>query len=451
MAGSELNSNMGSENQSQLPLTEPLSPLVPQRDMNASPNECETLRLEVSRLSSALEKEQACRQRLEHECALERQKAEGYYLDRQDYKQRLREAASAYAQLKDAYRRLRTSPLTNNNPNPTTTTTAAATVIAAMTSIDATEELEEDEQLEGSPTQDMIEDKQNTGAPLLTQHIIPQPVVLNNNPNVVKKEEEDEKIQKLDEEPTTNAIKEQPSSYSPCHRPAWKKAVRRRGDGLDNDDIDQKEDDDDIFLQPQAKKWAPDRSTERPAILGQQQVRAAQPRIPSFPPPRPPAEPVVTREQQQQLDQSDRPKGVAVFKHQQVIRKKEDREKLEGFECQDCKRFYDALEKWGAVAIGGLPQCQHRGNVDREDGGDARAAAQQQQQQQQQAHQANMRNDLRAGASRHRYLFEPPLTPQGFWDLGFDVPVENPNTKIEKTAPPLPPPPQPTSAPDSFG
>lgn len=430
---------MGSENQLQLPLTKPLSPLMSQSDRPALQEECETLRLEVTRLRSALEKERTYRQRVEQHCEIERQRADGYYSDRQDYKQRLREAASAYTQLKDAYLRLRSTPPAINNP------IATAPTVAAITSVDATTKAV-DEELEGSPTQASLEQQHNLAAPLMTQRDSPQTVTLN-KVNIVKVEEIErkkrEKKPAQDEEPVVNAInnRERPSSHS---RPAWKKAVRRRGDVDNVDKDDDIEEEEDAFLKPQAKKWAPGRSTD----LGQkEQTRAAQPVYLPYAAPPPPhfADPNPPREQHQPL-----PNGAA-YKHREVIRKREDREKLEGFECQDCKRFYDALEKWGAVAVGGLPQCQHRANAAGRaaDGGVFAAAngAAQQHLQQQAEQTANFRNQLRAGASRHRYLFEPPLTPKGFWDLGFS---ESPTKKSNQEQEIALPPPQPSSAPDSF-
>jgi hypothetical protein len=397
---------MGSENQSQLPLTEPLSPLVPQAEVFALQEECETLRLEASRLRSAFDREQAHRQLLEQECVAERQRAESYYLDRQDYKKRLREAASAYKDLKYAYRRIKSSIPTIRNP----TTTAAPTHVAAMTRVHPTEAPEEEQdKLEGSPTQAIPVEEQNRGIPLLTQHNSPHAVTIKKEEvNVMKEEEEKEEF---DVESPAVAI-----------RPAWKKTVRTRtvlegGEHADKTEEEEEEEEEDIFLQPRAKKWAPD-SSAGAKQQQQEHTLAAQAGVPPFHLLNPDAPP------QQHQDQS---LPNFAFKHQEVIRKRKDREKLEGFECQDCKRFYNAMEKWGA--IGDLPQCQHLVNP---------KAAQQQQQ------QANLRNELRAGASRHRYLFEPPLTPKGFWDLGFSPPRKTGLEEAEKM------PPRPSSAPNSF-
>ena len=45
------------------------------------------------------------------------------------------------------------------------------------------------------------------------------------------------------------------------------------------------------------------------------------------------------------------------YKYRDVVRKKAERELLQGFECQDCKRFYEAVASWGPV--GELPVCGH--------------------------------------------------------------------------------------------
>ncbi|EFN55297.1 hypothetical protein CHLNCDRAFT_134248 [Chlorella variabilis] len=65
------------------------------------------------------------------------------------------------------------------------------------------------------------------------------------------------------------------------------------------------------------------------------------------------------------------------YRYQAVVRKKAEREKLQGVECQQCKRFYAALESWGTI---GQEQLQQEG-------------------------------------SRHRYIWRPPDTQEGFWDM----------------------------------
>lgn len=72
------------------------------------------------------------------------------------------------------------------------------------------------------------------------------------------------------------------------------------------------------------------------------------------------------------------------YKYKDVVRRKADREALAAGDCVECRKFYDAVmagDPNGLMA----PCCQQ--------------------------HQE---------ASRHRYRFAPPSTPQGFWNIGFD-------------------------------
>lgn len=70
------------------------------------------------------------------------------------------------------------------------------------------------------------------------------------------------------------------------------------------------------------------------------------------------------------------------FKYVEPVRKKSDRENLKGFECKQCKKFYDAV----LPGAGETPRrCEHH-----------------------------------EGVSRHRYRYAPPSTPEGFWNIGFD-------------------------------
>ncbi|CAL8462867.1 g2401 [Coccomyxa elongata] len=92
--------------------------------------------------------------------------------------------------------------------------------------------------------------------------------------------------------------------------------------------------------------------------------------------------------------------GEPGYKYKETVRKKAEREELMGIECVDCRNFYAAIETWGAV--GNLPACGHAVR-----GAAAPPAT------------AAVREQLRQDASRHRYRYEPPATPEGFWDLGF--------------------------------
>ncbi|CAA7019243.1 unnamed protein product [Microthlaspi erraticum] len=72
------------------------------------------------------------------------------------------------------------------------------------------------------------------------------------------------------------------------------------------------------------------------------------------------------------------------FKHVEPVRKKADRENLKGIECKQCKKFYDAV----------LPENEGNGK--------------------------SMRCEHHEGVSRHRYKYAPPMTPEGFWNIGFE-------------------------------
>lgn len=72
------------------------------------------------------------------------------------------------------------------------------------------------------------------------------------------------------------------------------------------------------------------------------------------------------------------------FKYVAPIRKKSERENLKGFECNQCKKFYDAVLDDGSNK------------------------------------QQNTRCEHHQGVSRHRYKYNPPLTPEGFWNIGFE-------------------------------
>ncbi|XP_027339127.1 protein gamma response 1 [Abrus precatorius] len=77
------------------------------------------------------------------------------------------------------------------------------------------------------------------------------------------------------------------------------------------------------------------------------------------------------------------------FKYVELVRKKAERENLKGVECKQCRKFYDAV----------LPNA---------DGKDADSS------------KHNFRCEHHDGVSRHRYRYVPPLTPEGFWNIGFE-------------------------------
>ncbi|TVU08166.1 hypothetical protein EJB05_41557 [Eragrostis curvula] len=77
------------------------------------------------------------------------------------------------------------------------------------------------------------------------------------------------------------------------------------------------------------------------------------------------------------------------FKYRESVRKKADRENLKGVECKQCKKFYDAVLPDGRVNGDGVGST-------------------------------SLRCEHHDGVSRHRYRYAPPLTPEGFWNIGFE-------------------------------
>ncbi|EEF49171.1 retinoblastoma binding protein, putative [Ricinus communis] len=80
--------------------------------------------------------------------------------------------------------------------------------------------------------------------------------------------------------------------------------------------------------------------------------------------------------------------GQKAFKYVEPVRKKAERKNLQGVECKQCKKFYDAVLPDGGKDAGGNNQnfrCEHHDDV-----------------------------------SRHRYKYIPPMTPEGFWNIGFE-------------------------------
>jgi len=68
------------------------------------------------------------------------------------------------------------------------------------------------------------------------------------------------------------------------------------------------------------------------------------------------------------------------YKHVAVVRKKDERAALPGYECSDCEAFYKALEDAGV-------------DVDKQ--------------------------RILNNCSRHKHLYEPPSTPPDFWNVSF--------------------------------
>ncbi|XP_008787266.2 protein gamma response 1 [Phoenix dactylifera] len=81
------------------------------------------------------------------------------------------------------------------------------------------------------------------------------------------------------------------------------------------------------------------------------------------------------------------------FKYVEPVRKKVERENLKGVECKQCKKFYDVVLPDGSRGKGSSLDT------------------------------VSMRCEHHDGVSRHRYRYAPPMTPEGFWNIGFDSDV----------------------------
>ena len=47
------------------------------------------------------------------------------------------------------------------------------------------------------------------------------------------------------------------------------------------------------------------------------------------------------------------------YKFKETVRRKADREALQGFDCPDCRGFYEAMASWGHLKVSQLPSCGH--------------------------------------------------------------------------------------------
>ncbi|KAK9836606.1 hypothetical protein WJX74_004232 [Apatococcus lobatus] len=93
------------------------------------------------------------------------------------------------------------------------------------------------------------------------------------------------------------------------------------------------------------------------------------------------------------------------YKYKETVRKRADREALPGFDCPDCRGFYEAMASWGHLKISQLPSCGHAppGRATPANEG-----------------QSLTRRQIQDAASRHRAQHRAPETPAGFWDMGFE-------------------------------
>jgi hypothetical protein len=94
---------------------------------------------------------------------------------------------------------------------------------------------------------------------------------------------------------------------------------------------------------------------------------------------------------------TDEPRAKKQFKYVAPIRKKHDREQLTGHECEQCAQFYAAIYGEGASA----PTHTHEHVHDHAQ------------------HGHKSKEQLIGHVSRHKQLYTPPQTPEGYWDLSF--------------------------------
>jgi hypothetical protein len=92
-------------------------------------------------------------------------------------------------------------------------------------------------------------------------------------------------------------------------------------------------------------------------------------------------------------DEERRPKKQ--YKYVAAVRKKEDREQLTGHECEQCAQFYTAI-----YGNEGAPHANTHVHAHH-------------------SHGHKSKEELIGHVSRHKQLYTPPHTPEGYWDLSF--------------------------------
>ncbi|RUS23948.1 hypothetical protein BC938DRAFT_474357 [Jimgerdemannia flammicorona] len=96
--------------------------------------------------------------------------------------------------------------------------------------------------------------------------------------------------------------------------------------------------------------------------------------------------------------------GGVNYKYTEVVRKKDERRKMHGSDCSCCRNFYKVTGPLPTVDTHGP---RFRSPVPNDDNDDAPADENRRLQE---------RRDL---VSKHRYLYKPPNTPPGFWEVDF--------------------------------
>lgn len=93
------------------------------------------------------------------------------------------------------------------------------------------------------------------------------------------------------------------------------------------------------------------------------------------------------------------------FKHREIVRNRRDREQLHGFDCNECRRFYEIIGRSGSFHL--YHTCADNSSDAHPQHPDTQSKSSVPQQQ------------FISTVSRHRFKYEPPLTPQGFWNIPF--------------------------------
>jgi hypothetical protein len=81
---------------------------------------------------------------------------------------------------------------------------------------------------------------------------------------------------------------------------------------------------------------------------------------------------------------ADQDRGELGYVYQEVVRKKKERKRLPGHECDECRKFYKSIQLSDHMD----PECKHA-----------------------------RQRELCDAASRHRYRHKRPSTPPGYWDI----------------------------------
>lgn len=323
----------------------------------------------IARLQVEIAHERTLRLAAEKERDTQMERAQRYHAERQLYKQRLREAAAAYTSLRETYVRLKNRGVSKRTLDPKDGNAGRAPAPESKeTSIPCQSTLLRHLTREG-PWREP-----NAGAPNDMGQFKGQDTMLLTQPILAPGSQPSSRPNRLPSSPCnlTGSARNRASatcSMSASRKPAWKKAVRHF-DGQESKRGDASVGRDDGFGWSPIKvsRGSPVNSRAEAVLSGRTSARAPPPHV-----------------------------GYA---HHQVVRVRDERARLPAFECHDCSSFYEALQKWGSVAVEAMPSCGH--NV-----------------------AADIRKEAINEGSRHRYRYKPPSTPVGYWNLGFSPPQKS--------------------------